>query len=109
MPFSVYFNMLFSCYLSAIETLICLREMSLIGSCSFGFATNTIDDFQNTVLNSYRHCLRQIPQKYKLSHEPKLSQNITISVKNLKYFKNLTLSKTKARSNLQTLPKIQIG
>ena len=30
-------------YLSAIETLICHREMSLIGSTSFGFAQNTID------------------------------------------------------------------
>ena len=39
-------------YLSYIEPLICRREMSLIGSNSFGFAQNTIHDFQNTVLNS---------------------------------------------------------
>ena len=37
--------------LSAIETLICRREISLIGSASFRFAQNTIHDFQNTVLN----------------------------------------------------------
>ena len=50
---SVYFNELLSViYLSAIETLICRREMSLIGSTSFGFAQNTILDFQNAVLNS---------------------------------------------------------
>ena len=39
------------------------REISFIGSTSFGFAQNTINDFQNTVLNSYWHCLRQTPQK----------------------------------------------
>ena len=39
-------------YLSAIETLNCHREMSLKGSNSFGFAQNTIHDFQNTVLSS---------------------------------------------------------
>ena len=50
-------------YLSAIETLLCRREMSLIGSTSFGFAQNTIHDFQNTLLNSLWHCLRQMPQK----------------------------------------------
>ena len=32
-------------YLSAIETLICRREKSLIRSTSFGFAQNTIHDF----------------------------------------------------------------
>ena len=63
-PDSVYFNtLLLIIYLSAIETLICRREMSLIGSTSFGFAQNTIHDFQNTVLNSKWHCLRQMPQK----------------------------------------------
>ena len=41
-----------SIYLSATETLICRKEMSLIGSTSFSFAQNTIHDFQNTVLNS---------------------------------------------------------
>ena len=35
-------------YLSAIEILICLGEMSLIRSASFGFAQNIIHDFQNT-------------------------------------------------------------
>ena len=39
-------------YLSAFETLNCHREMSLIGSSSFGFAENRIHDFENTVLNS---------------------------------------------------------
>ena len=35
------------------KTLICHAEtMSLIGSNSFGFAQNTIHDFQNTVFNS---------------------------------------------------------
>ena len=39
----VYFHTLLSIiYLNAIETLICRREMSLIGSTSFGFAQNTI-------------------------------------------------------------------
>ena len=50
---SVYFHtLLLIIYLSAIERLICLRELSLIGSTSFGFAQNTMHDFQNTVLNS---------------------------------------------------------
>ena len=35
----------------------------LKGSTSFSFAQNTIYDFQNTVLNTYWHCLRQMPQK----------------------------------------------
>ena len=52
-PNSVYLNILLLIkYLSAIETLVCLREFSLRGSTSFGFAQNTIHDFQNTVLNS---------------------------------------------------------
>ena len=59
---SVYFNtLLLIVYLRAIGTLICRREMSLIGSTSFGFAQNTKHDFQNTVLNS--QCLRQMPKK----------------------------------------------
>ena len=33
-------------YFSTTETLICRREMSLIASISFGFALNTIHDFQ---------------------------------------------------------------
>ena len=33
-------------YLRAIETLIWCREMSFIGSTSFGFAQNMIHDFQ---------------------------------------------------------------
>ena len=46
-PDSVYFNtLLLSIYLSAIETLVCLREMSLTGTTSFGFAQKkTIHDF----------------------------------------------------------------
>ena len=52
-PDSVYFNTLFLIMcLSAVETLICRREMSLIGSTSFVFAQNTIHDFQTTLLNS---------------------------------------------------------
>ena len=52
-PDSVYFHMLLLIiFLSAIERLICRRKMSLTGSTSFGFAQNTIHDFQNTVLNS---------------------------------------------------------
>ena len=52
-PVSVYFHtLLLIIYLSDIQTLICHREMSLIGSTSFGFAQNAIHDFQNTVLNS---------------------------------------------------------
>ena len=44
---SVYFHTLFFIiYLSAIETLICRREMSLKGSTSFGFAQNTIHDLK---------------------------------------------------------------
>ena len=43
--------------------------MSLTGSTSFGFAQNTIHDFQNTVLNSYWHCLRQMPQKNRYENE----------------------------------------
>ena len=35
-----------------METVICRREMSLIGSSSFSFAQNTVHDFQNTVVNS---------------------------------------------------------
>ena len=63
-PDSIYFHtLLLMIYLSAIEALICRREMSLIGSTSSGFAQNTIHDFQNTVLNSKWHCLRQTPQK----------------------------------------------
>ena len=49
-PDSVYFHTPWLIiYLSAIETLICRREMSFIASTSFGFAQNTITDFQNTV------------------------------------------------------------
>ena len=52
-PDSVYFHtLLLIICLSAIERLIWRREMSLIGSTSFGFAQNTMHDFQNTVLNS---------------------------------------------------------
>ena len=52
-PDSVYFHtMLLIIYLSAIEILICRREMSLLGSISSGFAQNTMHNFQNTVLNS---------------------------------------------------------
>ena len=51
--YSVYFNiLLLIIYLSAAETLICRREMSLVGSSSFDFAQNTIHDFQNTLFRS---------------------------------------------------------
>ena len=67
-PDTVYFKtLLLIINLSAIETLICGREMILIGSTSFGFVQNTIHVFQNTVLNSYWHCLRQMPQKFKIA------------------------------------------
>ena len=57
-PDSMYFHMLLLIiYLSAIERLICRREMSLIGSISFGFVQNMIHNFQFTVLNSSWHCL----------------------------------------------------
>ena len=64
-PDPVYLNTLFLIiYLRVIKTLICRREMSLIRSTSFGFAQNTIDDFQNTVLNSQWHCLRKMPHNW---------------------------------------------
>ena len=51
-PDPFYSNMLLLIiYLSAVETLS-HREMSSIGSTFFGFAQNTIHDFQNSVLNS---------------------------------------------------------
>ena len=56
--------------------------MGLIGSTSFGFAQNTIHDFQNNVLNLKWHCLRQMPQKRdaKLSHNnPCFPCNIAIT------------------------------
>ena len=66
-PDSVYFHtLLLIIYLSAVERLICRRELSLIGSTSFGFAQNTTHDFQNTVLNSEWQCLRQVPQKVQI-------------------------------------------
>ena len=66
-PDSVYFHtLLLIIYFCAIETLICRREMRLIGSTSFGFAQNMMHDFQNTILNSWWHCLEQMPQKQNL-------------------------------------------
>ena len=63
-PDSVYFyTLLLIIYFSAIERLVCLGEMSLIESTSFGFAQYTMHDFQNTVFNSKWHCLRQMQQK----------------------------------------------
>ena len=60
---------LLSKHLFVIETL------DLIGFTFFGFAQNTMHDFQNTVLNSYGHCLRQnfVPQKLNLTNEKLLS------------------------------------
>ena len=52
-PDSVYFHtLLLIIYLSAIERLICRREISLLGSTSFNFTQNMMHDFQNTVLKS---------------------------------------------------------
>ena len=52
-PDPVYFDTLFLIiYLSAIETLTCSREISLIGSTSFSFTQDMMYDFQNIVLNS---------------------------------------------------------
>ena len=60
-PYPVYFDtLLLIIYLSAIETLICDREVNFT---STDFAQTTIDDFRTTVLNSYWHCLRKMPQK----------------------------------------------
>ena len=39
-------------YLSVTGTHTCHREMGLTGSNSFGFAENTVHDFENTVLKS---------------------------------------------------------
>ena len=55
-PTPVYFkSLLLVIYLSAFETIInfVVEKLSLIGFTSFGFAQNTILDFQNTILNSY--------------------------------------------------------
>ena len=52
-----------SIYLGAVETLICHREIESIMVYFLQFAQTKIHDFQNTVLNSQWHCLRQIPQK----------------------------------------------
>ena len=58
-PDSVYFDtLLLIIYLSAIETCICRREMSLIGSTAFGFAQNTIHDFWRTIVRQCFHSLR---------------------------------------------------
>ena len=46
-----------------------MKKMNLVGFISVGFAQNTIHDFQNTVLNSKWHCLRQMPQKQGLTPE----------------------------------------
>ena len=49
--------------MSAIERLICLREMSLIGSISLDFAQNTIHYFQNTALNSSTNATKTATNK----------------------------------------------
>ena len=52
-PNTAYFNsLLLIIYMGVLQTLICGREMSLMGSTSFSFAQNTIHDIRNTVLNS---------------------------------------------------------
>ena len=76
-------NYIFECYRNT-----CRREMSLIGSTSFGFAQNKIHDFQNTVLNLYWHCLRQMPQN---------PENDT------KYYGKIGNVKKKTRSDMENL------
>ena len=46
-----------------LKKLFVKSKLSLLGSSSFGFAQNTMHEFQNTVLNSKWYCLRQLPQK----------------------------------------------
>ena len=76
-PDSVYFNtLLLIIYLNAIETHICRREMTLIVSTSFGFAQNTIHDFQNTLLNSWWRCLTTNATKIKV--HPALTESGTL-------------------------------
>ena len=55
-------------YLSAIKTFI-YGEIEFKVSTSFGFAQNTLHDFPNTILNSKKRCLPQMPQKLNLSLE----------------------------------------
>ena len=51
-------------YLSATKTLFCHREMELNRVYFLHFAqTVTINDFQNTIMNSQWHCFQQMPQK----------------------------------------------
>ena len=52
----------FNCILSAIETLFVIEKLSLMGSTFFGTAQTMIHNFQNTLLNSYWQCFRQMPQ-----------------------------------------------
>ena len=56
-------------YLNGTETLICHIEFSLLGSTSFGFAQDTIQDFQSTILNSLWHGLQQMQQKLAVKGE----------------------------------------
>ena len=60
----------------------------LIGSTSFGVAQNTINDFQNTVLNSQLQCFRQMPRK---SNYIKYRENETSLEKNA--FETFSFSK----------------
>ena len=63
---TVYFNtLLLIIYESAVERLVCCREMSLIGSTSFRFAQNMIHDFQNTLLNSMTNAIKTMLEKEK--------------------------------------------
>ena len=62
-PNPVYFNIpLLIVYCSAIKHLFVIQKLRFIVSTFFGFAQNTLRAFQNTVLNSKWHCLRQMPQ-----------------------------------------------
>ena len=61
-------------YLSAIETLICHTEIAVDKVYFLRFAQNTLRDVQNMVLNSYCHCLRQMPQKLPKSNSFDLGQ-----------------------------------
>ena len=56
-----YFNIpLLMIYLSAIGQLFVIQKLRLTGSTSF--EQNTLRGFQNTVLNSWWHCYRRMPQ-----------------------------------------------
>ena len=52
MILSLFTMLLLIIYFSNVETLVCRRELSLLGPTFFDFAQNTMHDFQNTLINS---------------------------------------------------------